>query len=187
MLAIAGCCVVVGISVWVLLFTRSRGGVDLQNKVVLVTGASSGLGRASCFAFCRRRCRLVLCSRRVDDLKKLREELVTYAAINCGFELKAEVLPLDISDLDKVAPALESTLVAFGQRLDVLVNNAGVSFRGLFEETEVAIFERIMRVNFVGQVAITKAALPYMLEAGEGHIVGVGSVQVGGLAICVVY
>ena len=187
MLALAACYVaVVGISLWLLGRLRCRKGVDLQSKVVLVTGASSGLGRATCFAFCRRRCRLILCSRQVEELRKLREELAAFAAQQCGFELQAEVLQLDIAQLDDVAPALNRVLAAFDRRVDVLINNAGVSFRGRFEATEVAVFERVMQVNFLGQVALTKAVLPFMLETGGGSIVGVGSVQVGRCALCAV-
>jgi len=179
MLTFVSCCVVVAvITLWLFVRVRCNKRVDLKGKVVLVTGASSGLGRASCFAFCRRQCRLILCSRRLDELTKLREELETFAAERCGYELEAELLPFDITQLDDVALALSQVISSFGRRIDILINNAGVSFRGRFEETGVAVFQLVMQVNFMGQVALTKAVLPFMLEAGGGHIVGIGSLQV---------
>ena len=179
MLALVGYCIVIAVAtVWLFAHTKSKAKADLENKIVLITGASSGVGRASCFAFCRHKCRLILCSRRDEELKKLREELITYAAEECGFELEVQLLPLDITQRDKLAPAIDHLLLSCDRRVDILLNNAGISFRGRFEDTELSVFDRVMQVNFMGQLALTKAVLPYMLNAGEGHIVGVGSVQV---------
>ena len=184
MLALTGCYVVVlGISFYLIFVLRNREQISFHDKVVLITGASSGLGRACSYAFCRQKSRLIICSRKVDELKSLKKDLISFAASECGFSLKVEVMPLDISDVNSITPALERTLLGFDSCVDVLINNAGISYRGDVMQTDIEVYEKIMKVNFFGQVAMTKCVLPYMLASGGGHVVGVGSVQVSGRMI----
>lgn len=84
-------------------------------------------------------------------------------------------LPLDVAETASIAPAAKAVLDRFG-RVDILVNNAGISQRALVADTDMAVYRRLMEVNFFGAVALTKAVLPSMIERQSGHIVAVTSV-----------
>ena len=150
---------------------------SLTDQVIVITGASSGLGRECAFAFCKQKCRLVLCARRVEELNKLKNELEETAQ-NYGFSLQVKVVPFDITNIDDINQAVKNIDKLFNGQIDILINNAGVSYRGTFKSTEIKVFEEIMKINFFGQVALTKAVLPTMLLNRCGHIVAVGSIQV---------
>jgi len=133
-------------------------------QVVWITGASSGIGEALAYELAGRQAKLVLSARRMDRLLAV--------AQRCG-ELGAQdayALRLDMEALSSHAPAMASVLARFG-RLDVLVNNAGRSQRGLVERTPVAVDQAMLALNVVGPLSLTKAALPAMLAAGRGTLV----------------
>lgn len=140
---------------------------DYRDKVVWITGASSGIGEGLAYEFARRGARLVLSARRADVLESVRQRCV-----NADQHF---VLPMDMVDTDAMAGKVEAVLTQCG-RIDVLVNNAGVSQRSLVKDTELAVDRRIMEVDFFGPVALTKAVLPHMLAHGAGQLVVVSSV-----------
>ncbi|MGV3619791.1 MAG: SDR family oxidoreductase [Archangium sp.] len=137
-----------------------------ENKVVWITGASSGIGAALAQAFAAEGARLVLSARR-------REELEAIAA-KCGGE--AFVLPLDLSKADTLDGLTQQVFSRFGA-VDVMVHNGGVSQRSLVKDTVMAVHRTLMEVNYFGTVALTRALLPSMLEKKSGRFVVISSVM----------
>lgn len=141
--------------------------MEFTNKIVWITGASSGIGEALALAFAQRGAKLVLSARR-------REELARVAKI-CGEE-KCMILPLDLSDTSGVDQLTAQVLAHYG-RIDFLVNNGGISQRALAKDAPIEIDRKIMEVNFFGQVALTKSVLPHMLKQKSGHIIVMSSIS----------
>ena len=138
---------------------------SLKDKVVLVTGASSGIGKALAIEFFHRGAILSLCARRIDKLLELQNELGS-DQILC--------IESDVSIAGDCEKVVQLTVQKF-QRIDVLVNNAGISMRALFKDLDLSVMHRLMDVNFYGTVYCTKYALPYLL-ASKGSLVGVISI-----------
>ncbi|TDT43131.1 short-subunit dehydrogenase [Halospina denitrificans] len=142
-----------------------------QNQVIWITGASSGIGEALAVAFAREGARLVLSARREEELKRVADE--------CNRQSNAAdhamVLPLDVTQTDTLAPATDQVLERFG-RIDLLINNAGISQRSLCKDTDLSVYQKLMDVDVMGQIALTKTVLPHMLEHGSGHIAVTSSV-----------
>jgi short-subunit dehydrogenase len=143
-------------------------GLDLPNAVVVVTGASAGIGRATALAFAGRGSTVVAAARRTDILQELAAEVERTGA---------RVLPVacDVADRTQVQALADRVHDAFG-RCDVLVNNAGVPGSGPFAHASIEGIEHITRVNYLGVLYCTKAFLSMMLQAGRGHIVNVASI-----------
>lgn len=139
----------------------------MKGKVVVVTGASSGIGRALAEEISEKGGRVVLAARDESKLEQLHSRLK---------EANAEVMIVrtDVSREEDCRMLIEKTLDRFG-RIDVLINNAGISMRALFEDTDLEVIRRLMDVNFWGAVYCTKYALPHLLES-RGSVVGVSSI-----------
>ncbi|VDK81305.1 unnamed protein product [Onchocerca ochengi] len=149
---------------------QHRSKLDLRNRVVLITGASSGLGRELAICFYRRGAKVILTARSIDKLKELCEELKSLPDVTNRNEPVYKYL--DISDPNGTA---ELVSLAVNQRIDVLVNNAGLSMRGSCRDTSMDVHRQVMEVNYFGHIAITKALLDYIPE--DGAIVYISSVQ----------
>ena len=134
-------------------------------KVVIITGASSGIGKALAKEFIFRGAKLSLAARRIDQLEELRVELGSADIICTKTDVSKE------SDCKKL---INNTLEKFG-RIDILINNAGISMRALFNDMELEVMHRVMDVNFYGTVYCTKFALPYLLDS-NGSLVGIISI-----------
>lgn len=141
--------------------------MNYRNKVVWITGASSGIGEALTYAFAQEGARLVISARRASELERVRQA--------CPVPDQILVLPLDVTAFDSFAGAFQQILHHFGT-LDVLVNNAGVSQRSKVAETSLAVDQQLMDVNFMGPVALTKAVLPHFLDRGTGQFIVISSV-----------
>ncbi len=140
-----------------------------EGKIAWITGASSGIGEALAYAFSRRGARLILSSRRREELERVKE--------NCAGDPESiRVLPLDLAETEALPGKAREAIGLFG-RIDLLFNNGGVSQRSLAVEAQMEVIRRVMEINFFGTVALTKAVLPHMLERGEGHIVVTSSVM----------
>ncbi len=137
-----------------------------EQKVAIVTGASSGIGRATAVGLARRAYAVTLAARREDRLRDI--------ARLCD-PAEALVVPTDVSDPSQVQAMVEKTLSRFG-RLDVLVANAGYGLFARVDETPPDEMRRIMDVNFMGVFFACQAALPAMKKQGGGHIFVVSSV-----------
>ncbi|MDX1587982.1 MAG: SDR family oxidoreductase [Oleiphilaceae bacterium] len=142
-----------------------------NNKVVWITGASSGIGEALALDFAAKGARLVLSARRQEALERVRDACVASGST----AENVLVLPLDVTDMDRLAPATREVLDQFGQ-IDLLINNAGLSQRSLCKDTDMSVYRQLMEVDVLGQIALTKAVLPHMLERGEGHLAVTASV-----------
>lgn len=141
---------------------------DLKEKVVIITGASEGIGRALAVEFAQKKSKLVLCARNENRLKELAAEVETLGA-------KAVVVPADLADKKACSSLIETAMESYG-RIDVLVNNAGRTMWTPFEDIEdLSMFEKIMDLNYLAAVYCTYYALPH-LKKSRGRIVGVASV-----------
>lgn len=143
--------------------------VSLEEKVVVLTGASDGIGRAAAQAFARQGARLVLVARRAHLLNELAEELE-------GCSGQVLVAPADVSRNEDLQRVVASTLRNFG-RIDVLVNNAGVAMGGPLQEQDADAIRRMIAINIYGPIRMTQLVLPTMLKQGSGHIVNVSSMM----------
>ena len=141
----------------------------LRGAAVLITGASSGIGEATALAFARRRARLALCARRIDRLQAV--------AQRCRQSGATEVLvrKADVTRALEARGFVAAALSSF-ERADVLVNNAGVGWRGRFVDMGDEELREVLDTNVLGAVWTTQAALPAMLEANSGVIINVASV-----------
>eukprot|EP01062_Namystynia_karyoxenos_P059786 TRINITY_DN51206_c0_g1_i1.p2 TRINITY_DN51206_c0_g1~~TRINITY_DN51206_c0_g1_i1.p2 ORF type:complete len:342 (+),score=105.81 TRINITY_DN51206_c0_g1_i1:77-1027(+) len=138
-----------------------------KGKVVWVTGASSGIGEQLALLFAQQGAQLVLSSRRREALEAVQTQ--------CGGAAQAKVVPLDLADLDSLPAKAEEALRCFG-RIDVLVNNGGVSTRALAQDTDFAVDQKVAVVDYLGQVRVTKAVLPHFIERRSGQIINISSV-----------
>ena len=142
--------------------------MQLNGAVVIITGASAGIGRETALEFARRGARLVLAARRADRLES--------AAAECrALGAEAVSVPADVAQREDLERIVQTAIDRFG-RIDVLVNNAGFGFSGTIEETTDADMRELMDVNFMGAFMATKLVLPYMRKQRCGHIVNVSSV-----------
>jgi dehydrogenase/reductase SDR family member 7B len=135
----------------------------LREKVVLVTGASSGIGRATAERLAEFGCRLTLAAR---DRGRL-DEVAQIVTSRGG---QAEVLVTDVTDAGQVERAVTATVERFG-RLDIAIASAGLSLRAYFENTRLDALERVMRVNFFGTLYVAHHALPHLIRS-RGSLVG---------------
>jgi short-subunit dehydrogenase len=138
-----------------------------KDKVVVVTGASSGIGRALALEFAGLGSGVVMAARNPDRLEQAVAEARQRGADVLG-------VPTDVSVEPDCEALISKTLERFGS-IDVLVNNAGISMRALFEDTDLDVIRSLMDINFWGTVYCTKHALPHLLES-RGSVVGVSSI-----------
>jgi dehydrogenase/reductase SDR family member 7B len=138
-----------------------------KGKVVWITGASSGIGEALAASFARTGARLILSARRENELARV--------AAACPSAESITVLPLDLSKPEFMPLAARQALDAAGH-VDLMVHNAGVAQRGFAADTDYEVDELIMRTNYLGPVALTKALLPSMRARRQGHFIVVSSV-----------
>jgi len=141
---------------------------NLQNKVVWITGASSGIGEYLAYALAMEGAKLVLSARRETELERVAK--ATGLSENAYL-----ILPLDLTQHGNFEDKTQQVIDHFG-RIDVLVNNGGISQRSFFADTDISVFERIIRINFLGAAALTKAVLPHMQRQQSGMFVAVSSV-----------
>ena len=142
--------------------------IDLTNKVVLITGASSGFGEDAAKLFAKEGCRVVLAARRLDRLQALAAEIQ-----NAGGEALA--IPVDVSQPAEIEVMVQSTLDLYG-RIDILFNNAGILHVATTHETPTEIWDKTFAINVRGTYLMSKYTIPHMLEQGKGCIVNNSSV-----------
>ncbi len=139
----------------------------MKNKVVIITGASSGIGEACAIEFANKGANIVIAARNMDKLDavavKIKKIGVDVLAVKCDVSIQADCENM-----------VKETIAKFG-RIDTLINNAGISMRAVFNDMEVDVLEKVMNINFYGTVYCTKYALPHILK-NKGSVVGVSSI-----------
>ncbi|KAJ6641461.1 Dehydrogenase/reductase SDR family protein 7-like [Pseudolycoriella hygida] len=155
-------------------FKQSKLKNELAGKVVIITGASSGLGEALAHTFYMAGCKVILCARRQEELERVRKDLLE--CHSCVPTHPPVVLPLDLSDLNAIPEKIQKIL-EIHDHVDILINNGGISVRSDIVSSSVDIDIKVMLVNYFGSVAMTKHVLPSMIKRKEGQIVFVSSVQ----------
>ncbi len=140
--------------------------MNLRAKLIWITGASSGIGEALAYELADRGARLVLSSRRDEELERVRAA--------CEHPERHDVVTLDLADSESLVAATREVLERHGH-VDVMVHNGGVSQRSLARETDMAVVRRLMEIDYFGTVALTRALLPSMRQRGEGRFVVVSS------------
>ena len=140
----------------------------MKDKVVIITGGSSGIGKALAVSFAKMGSKVVITGRNESRLNEVAEELDQLNAPNL-------CLKLDVASEADNKFLIEETVKQFGG-LDILINNAGISMRALLEEIELDVFKKVMDINFYGTLYATKYALPHILKS-KGSIVGISSIN----------
>ena len=139
----------------------------MKDKVIIITGASGGIGEALAETFAASKAKIVLAARDVQKLEIVKTRLTSRGAdVLC--------IPCDVSVETNCKNLIEETVKRFG-KIDVLINNAGISMRALFNDVDVDVLRKIMDVNFWGTVYCTKYALPFLLKS-QGSLVGISSI-----------
>ncbi len=142
-------------------------GQKFKNKVVVITGASSGIGKSCAFEFAENGATVVLAARRVDKLRKIEETINKQGG-------KILVVRTDVKEIDDCKNLIDKTVEIYG-KIDVLINNAGISMRANFEDLDLSVIKELMDTNFYGAVYCTKFALPYLLKQ-KGSVIGISSI-----------
>lgn len=142
--------------------------MSLKNKTVIITGASSGIGKACAEEFAKQGANLVLGARQYVSLCEITQDLEK------RYGIKAVAVQCDVAKEPDCEHLIKQGLLTFS-RIDVLVNNAGISMRALFKDLDLVVLRNLMDVNFWGAVYCTKYALPELLKNG-GSVVGVSSI-----------
>lgn len=159
-----------GLGIWQFFRQRERNSsVSLRNKVVIITGASSGIGRASARIFAAQGAHTVLVARRANILAEVQSELQD------EFDSRVLTVAGDVTQQADINNVVRTALDEFG-RIDVLVNNAGIARGGYLEEKDFENWKDIIDVNLNGAMNMTQAVLPLMKAQRSGHIVNVSSV-----------
>lgn len=142
--------------------------MKLKDKIVIITGASSGIGKSLAHEFASRGANLVLAARQYVTLCEIAQELEQQ------YGIKAVAVQCDVSIETDCEQLVKQAVLTFG-KVDILINNAGISMRALFKDADIKVLKTLMDVNFWGTVYCTKYALPEILKA-KGTIVGVSSI-----------
>ncbi|ALL05114.1 short-chain dehydrogenase [Pedobacter sp. PACM 27299] len=142
--------------------------MDFKNKVVIITGASSGIGKACAEEFAKRGANLVLAARQYVTLCEVTADLES------RYGIRAVAVQTDVSKEQDCEELSKQAVLSFG-KIDILINNAGLSMRALFNDLDLSVLKNLMDVNFWGSVYCTKYALPEILKT-KGSIIGVSSI-----------
>lgn len=142
--------------------------MNFNNKTIWITGASSGIGKALAIALSQYNCQLILSSRRKDALESVKQQ--------CNNPERIAVLAFDLADYNQMQPIALKAIQYFGE-VDVLINNGGISQRSLVIDTHIDLYRKLMDIDYLGTVALTKALLPHFEERKAGQFVTVSSVM----------
>lgn len=139
----------------------------MKDKVVIITGGSSGIGKALALHFGKNGSKIVVTGRKQEDLDQAIAQLE-------GEGIECMQYQGDVSNEEDNKKLVEAVIVRFG-KIDVLINNAGISMRALFQETNLDVIRKVMEINFFGAVSATSYCLPHILKS-KGSIIGISSI-----------
>jgi short-subunit dehydrogenase len=142
--------------------------MSVKDKIVVITGASSGIGKSTAIEFASKGAKLTLVSRRREKLEELQQFL-------SKFNTEILVCPCDVSNKDQVKKMADQVMEKFG-KIDILVNNAGFAIYGTVSDLSIEEIESQMQTNYLGMIYCTKNFLPILQKQNSGHIVNVASV-----------
>ncbi|NRB84584.1 MAG: SDR family oxidoreductase [Winogradskyella sp.] len=142
--------------------------MKFENKVVWITGASSGIGKALAMELSKKDCQLILSSRREKELNNVRSQCVKPENI--------KILTLDLADYTNMSSVVNKAISQFGP-IDLLINNGGISQRSPIIETTIDVDKKLMEVDYLGTIGLSKAILPHFIERQSGHYVVVSSLM----------
>ena len=140
----------------------------MKDDVIWITGASSGIGEELALQYSKRGNKLVLSARRENELERVKSL--------CSNPNNVAIVPLDLTKFDEIPSKVIQAKKCF-DKIDILINNGGVSQRSLIAETSFEVYQRLIEINYLGTLALTKALLPYFIERQKGHFVVVTSVM----------
>jgi short-subunit dehydrogenase len=140
---------------------------NFTDKLVWITGASSGLGESLAYAFSNAGARVILSARRKQELERVK--------MNCSNPASVEILTLDLTQTEELSEKVYWVVQNIG-KIDILINNAGISQRSLTRDTSMAVYRRIMEVNYFGTIQLSLAVLPHFLLNNKGLFVVISSV-----------
>lgn len=143
--------------------------MNLSNKVLWITGASSGIGKALALHLSKERSNKLILSAR-------REEALNEVKTLCAFPENISIVPFDLTKIETMHDIVEMAIQAFGP-IDILVNNGGISQRSLIIDTGIEVDKKLMEVDYLGTVALSKAILPHFIEKQSGQFVVVSSLM----------
>lgn len=141
---------------------------SIENKVIWVTGASSGIGEALVYQLNELGAKIILSARRADVLLEVKGK--------CKFPENAAILPLDLIAFDSLESITETAISIYG-KIDILINNGGLSQRSLIIDTKFEVYQQMVDVNYLGTIKLTKHLLPYFIAQKSGHFVTVTSLM----------
>ncbi len=142
---------------------------NLENKLALITGATSGIGKASAAALAQMGVNLILTGRRKDKLKEIKKELLE------NYEIKINIFPLDVCDQKDVEKKLSHSIIK--QNIDILINNAGLALgTQKIDKGELSNWETMIDTNVKGLLYVSRVIIPHMRENNSGHIINIGSI-----------
>jgi len=142
--------------------------MTFKNKVVWITGASSGIGKSLAMELSKQECKLILSSRNKDQLLEVQKK--------CKNSENIKILVFDLAHYANMESVFEDALKLFG-RVDVLINNGGISQRSAIIETSIEVDKKLMEIDYLGTVALSKAILPHFVDNQNGHYVVVSSIM----------
>lgn len=142
--------------------------MTFKDKVIWITGASSGIGKALAIELSKQDCKLILSSRRENVLLDVKSQ--------CSNPDNVEVLTLDLGNYHNMKPIADCAISLYG-KIDILINNGGISQRSLIIDTAIAVDKKLMEIDYLGTVALSKAILPHFIRNQSGHYVTVTSLM----------
>lgn len=136
--------------------------MNFSDKTIWITGASSGIGKALALALSHQNVKLILSSRKTATLNLVKQQ--------CKNPDFVKIITLDLEDYTNLQPKATEAIAAFG-KVDMLINNGGISQRAFAKDTHISVDKRIMDINYLGTIALTKAILPHFIKNKNGHFV----------------
>ncbi|KAA2217355.1 SDR family oxidoreductase [Maribacter flavus] len=140
----------------------------IKNKVVWITGASSGIGEALAYQLNDLGAKTILSARRETELERVKK--------NCKFPENVAVLPLDLANLAELETMPKKAISCF-DKIDILINNGGISQRSLIKDTAFKVYQNLININYLGAIQLTRCLLPHFTEKKSGHFVTITSLM----------